>query len=289
MAISIKHFFTSAKSDGTDATLVQPSNWNEEHVLTQAPNTILGRATAGTGATEEISLSGPFTMAGGTFDFVDGAITPAKLSSTMLQLIGALTDPGADSIVYWDNTANDFVWLTLGTGLAISGGELNVDVGGLADGAVTEPKLATSAVTEAKIAPGSVTVDKLAAPTGSDSEVVTGTAGADGEYAQWSGGDLVGVAPPVGGPSGSINTVTRAASTSYQNTQGKPILFMIEASVTGGNALFIELSEDNSTWETAYRGAPSGSPTTLGASVVVPDNFHYRWGGGTSPTAREIY
>jgi hypothetical protein len=196
MTISLKHLFTSAKADGTDATLVQPSNWNEEHVLTQAPNTILGRATAGTGPTEEISLSASFTLAGGTLDFVDGAITPAKLNSITLQLLGALTDPGADSIVYWDNTANDFVWLTLGTGLAISGGALNVDVGGLADGAVTEAKIATSAVTEAKIAPGSVTVAKIssAAKSGVGAKLITGTPGTEGQFAQFDAdGDIVGV------------------------------------------------------------------------------------------------
>jgi len=32
---NIKHSFTSAKTDGGDATLVQPSNWNAEHVVDQ--------------------------------------------------------------------------------------------------------------------------------------------------------------------------------------------------------------------------------------------------------------
>jgi hypothetical protein len=32
---NIKHAFTSGKSDGADATLVQPSNWNAEHSLDQ--------------------------------------------------------------------------------------------------------------------------------------------------------------------------------------------------------------------------------------------------------------
>lgn len=32
---NIKHAFTSAKSDGGDATLIQPSNWNAEHVIDQ--------------------------------------------------------------------------------------------------------------------------------------------------------------------------------------------------------------------------------------------------------------
>lgn len=30
---NIKHAFTSGKTDGADATLVQPSNWNDEHVV----------------------------------------------------------------------------------------------------------------------------------------------------------------------------------------------------------------------------------------------------------------
>jgi len=32
---NVKHSFTSAKTDGGDATLVQPSNWNAEHVVDQ--------------------------------------------------------------------------------------------------------------------------------------------------------------------------------------------------------------------------------------------------------------
>lgn len=54
MAPSLKHAFQSAKSDGTDNTLVQPSNWNSEHTLTLNTNNVLGRQTAGNGAVEEI-------------------------------------------------------------------------------------------------------------------------------------------------------------------------------------------------------------------------------------------
>jgi hypothetical protein len=34
--MAIKHLFTSGKSDGADATLVQPSNWNANHVIDNA-------------------------------------------------------------------------------------------------------------------------------------------------------------------------------------------------------------------------------------------------------------
>lgn len=57
MAVSLKHNFQSAIADGGDANLVQPSNWNEEHVLTCATNKVLGRATAGTGAVEELDCT----------------------------------------------------------------------------------------------------------------------------------------------------------------------------------------------------------------------------------------
>lgn len=55
MTVSIKHQFQSAKGDGPDPTKVQPSNWNAEHVLNIATGKMLGRATAGTGAVEEIA------------------------------------------------------------------------------------------------------------------------------------------------------------------------------------------------------------------------------------------
>jgi len=57
MTISLTHAFTSLKSDGTDNTVVQPSDWNDEHTITCATDTILGRSTAGTGAVQEITCT----------------------------------------------------------------------------------------------------------------------------------------------------------------------------------------------------------------------------------------
>ncbi|MGE0677762.1 hypothetical protein [Pseudolabrys sp.] len=62
MTISAKHNFQSAKSDGTDNTLVQPSNWNEEHVITMATDRVLGRTTAGDGAVEELDAAALRTL-----------------------------------------------------------------------------------------------------------------------------------------------------------------------------------------------------------------------------------
>ncbi len=56
MAISLKHGFTSGKLDGTDSSLVQPSNWNSDHVLAIGSPKLFGRTTA-IGATTS-SLTG---------------------------------------------------------------------------------------------------------------------------------------------------------------------------------------------------------------------------------------
>jgi microcystin-dependent protein len=62
MTVSLVHAFESVKADGVDSTVVQPSNWNEEHVLTMATAKVLGRATAATGAVEELPIVVDTTM-----------------------------------------------------------------------------------------------------------------------------------------------------------------------------------------------------------------------------------
>lgn len=63
MTISLKHAFNNPKSDGGDATVVRPSNWNAEHVLTLASARVLGRVTAGDGAAEELDAAAIRTLA----------------------------------------------------------------------------------------------------------------------------------------------------------------------------------------------------------------------------------
>lgn len=58
MTLSVTHPFVSAKSDGVDATLVQPSNWNAGHTLTMSTAKVLGRLTASTGVVEELPITG---------------------------------------------------------------------------------------------------------------------------------------------------------------------------------------------------------------------------------------
>jgi hypothetical protein len=64
MTVSVKHQFTSAKSDGTDTTQVQPSNWNADHAVNMVGPALLGKPTTGTGPAVEITLGANLTFSG---------------------------------------------------------------------------------------------------------------------------------------------------------------------------------------------------------------------------------
>jgi len=85
MAISLKHLFTSAKADGTDSTLVQPSNWNAEHQLRMATARIIGRTTAGTGAAEEIAVGANLSLTSGTLNLAASVSITALVASGAIQ------------------------------------------------------------------------------------------------------------------------------------------------------------------------------------------------------------
>ena len=60
--VSLKHEFQSGKADGTDVTLVKPTNWNAEHKFeTAADGVVLGRAAgASPGAVQELPITSLF-------------------------------------------------------------------------------------------------------------------------------------------------------------------------------------------------------------------------------------
>ena len=99
MTIAIVHAFVSAKSNGSDSTLVQPGDWNAAHTITLAAGKIMGRTTAGAGAVQELPLA--FTAAWDvTFPLTTGAITGA--SGTTAQRPAAPTA----GMSRWNSTTN---------------------------------------------------------------------------------------------------------------------------------------------------------------------------------------
>lgn len=93
MVVSLKHLFSSPKSDGIDSTVVQPSNWNAEHMLTQATARLLGRTTAATGATEEISVGSNLTLASLSLNLASSVSIVALTASGVISG-GSLTISG---------------------------------------------------------------------------------------------------------------------------------------------------------------------------------------------------
>lgn len=91
MTVSLKHTFQSAKTDSADATIVQPSNWNQEHVLTAAAGKVLGRDTSGAGNVQELPIS--VTPAGDVTIPNNFAVTGTTALTGSLTLTNALTVP----------------------------------------------------------------------------------------------------------------------------------------------------------------------------------------------------
>jgi hypothetical protein len=57
VTVSLKHSKTSVVGDSGDSALVQPSDWNAQHELTQSTDRMLGRVASGVGDTEELTAA----------------------------------------------------------------------------------------------------------------------------------------------------------------------------------------------------------------------------------------
>ena len=119
MTIAITHPFVSAKGDGTDATLVRPSNWNAAHSTSMASGNLIGRQTAGAGAFEEIALSA----------FVAAALGSADAATFLAALgIGAFTTGDTKASINPTAAAGWVTYAGTGTiGDATSGGTIRAN------------------------------------------------------------------------------------------------------------------------------------------------------------------
>jgi hypothetical protein len=76
MPFSLKHAFQSLKADGSDNSLIQPSDWNAEHILTATDGKLLG--TSGTTTVGEITVGAGLSLTAGTLAATGGAGTAAE-------------------------------------------------------------------------------------------------------------------------------------------------------------------------------------------------------------------
>lgn len=112
MAISLKHAFTSPKSDGGDATLVRPSNWNAEHTLTLDQDRVLGRKSTGNGAAEELTAADLRTLA----DVAQAGILGGINTQTGTAYTLVLADRG--KVVEMNNASANTVTIPLNASVA---------------------------------------------------------------------------------------------------------------------------------------------------------------------------
>ena len=136
MTVSLKHKFTSAKSDSADTSLIRPSNWNDEHDLTLATDRLLGRDTTGAGVAEEITVAGglEFTGTGGIQrSALTGDVTASAGSNTTTIANDAVTYAKIQNVSTNNRIlgrssagAGDIEELSGGTGLTLSSGTLSV-------------------------------------------------------------------------------------------------------------------------------------------------------------------
>ena len=94
MAITVKHKFVSAIPDGADATVVRPSNWNDDHDLTGT----IPVANGGTGAT---TLTG-YVYGNGTATMTASTTVP----STDITGLGTMSTQNANAVAVTGGTVN---------------------------------------------------------------------------------------------------------------------------------------------------------------------------------------
>jgi hypothetical protein len=96
MVVSLRHSFTSPKADDANAAAdnrVLPSNWNANHALTAAANTVLARSGTTPGAVTDVALAASQLLGRGVSSDVSAITIGAGLSMTGNVLVATGTAP----------------------------------------------------------------------------------------------------------------------------------------------------------------------------------------------------
>jgi microcystin-dependent protein len=96
---TIKHLFHSPKGDGTDSSLVRPSNWNDTHdVEASVDGVVIGRAVgAGPGSMTELPITS--IIPPGFVTLFAGAAAPTGWLLCNAQIVSQLTYPALYAVI----------------------------------------------------------------------------------------------------------------------------------------------------------------------------------------------
>jgi hypothetical protein len=281
MTLAINHKFVSAKGDGTDATLLRPSNWNDTHNITLATNTLIGRATAGAGAAEEI----PCTAAA-------RSVLAAADVAAILAVLGVSPATTGD-VKLTLKTAADAGWVmfddgTIGDASSGSSTRANADCQALFTllyTAVSDPLVVlftSSGVSTTKAAQGSAATAwanhcRLALPktlgralaiagagAGLTARLLSATAGAEAMQ-------LVTAHLPPYTPTGTVSAGSTTFSVTIQSTAAAGGSGPFVTNISGGTGLTTSITP-TVTGTPAFTGSPQGG-SSAAFGLMQPTSF----------------
>lgn len=117
MSVVIKHKKHSNKPDGTDASVVQPTDWNEEHAVQMAGPALVGKSDLGNGDAEEIEIGDGLKLENGQLkvDPVKQYVTKAQADQDY-----ADADLTEQALITLDNSIPGKVRSAILTGIDLS-------------------------------------------------------------------------------------------------------------------------------------------------------------------------
>jgi hypothetical protein len=219
--------------------------------VTWNPASIAGGGGASAGTVTEVALTMPaiFAVAG----------SPITTSGTF-----AVTadDPGSDKLIFWDDSAGDWVYLTLGTNLTITNTTIDAAGATLADGSYTGVVVSGSGTI--------ITVAVNANLTGPITSVGNATTIADAELAAIAGLTSAADRLPyfTGSGTASLATFTAAARTVVDDATVDDMLTTLGGGAPTGTGVLVRATSP--TFVTPALGTPaSGVATNLTGTATA--------------------
>lgn len=124
LTASTTRYVVAKRSDGAVSSSTDTTNWDNQADYLRMGVAVVGTSTITTWTDwREAFASGG--GGGGSNAWGDLTGVPAPIED-----IAALTDPGADCLLMWDDSAGAYTHATLGTGLSFTGTTLNATGGG---------------------------------------------------------------------------------------------------------------------------------------------------------------
>jgi hypothetical protein len=196
-----------------------------------------------------------------------GATTAAAARTNLG--ITSLSDPSADRILFWDDSAGTTAYLTVGSGLTLSGTSLTAD--GLADGAYGDITVSgatwtvgNSAITTAKINDSAVTTEKI-----NDGAVTLAkTTGVESAWTESA------VTATTSGTEIDIGSIP-AGATDIE-------MFMDGVSSNGSSIMTLRLGDSGGFEESGYSG---GASQFAASGATAGNSTGFRLQQSTSPSA----